>query len=268
MTDRSGRRARVPAVVLAAALAAVAAFAPASRAAPAAPPPSLAAASRDLFGVVALAPFAPPTLAMPARRRLLPVVAVRATYGVTPPRTAVAAGASLPVAGAPRRQRAYALRLAGGVLYLVGPWPARARATVGADGSFGLTVRGRGQTLSVFSDSACVGCALGAGAPYFWPLAGALHRQYGAPRPRTLAVDRLRAWLTVRYPQARVATFGMRVAGGQVALGFVDAAMRYDRLGGLVFGATWTGPAALAGVGAAELAVVRASLDGGGRPRG
>lgn len=188
---------------------------------------------------------------------------ITATYGVIYPKPRLPHAVSLP-AGPDDvvALQAYALSLDGGrTLYLLGPRGAGAKGTVGADGSFGLTVATSNAHLSVQSDGSCLGCALGWAASYFPALAAEYHKQYAQtePAPLPVAVRRLGGRVALRYVEPRLVVYSFYTADHRLVEGFVAAPMTYKAVG-LVYGASWSGPPSERRLGADELAVALGAL--------
>jgi hypothetical protein len=238
----------------------VAAAAPAAHVAvrPAAPS-GAATVSKDLFGHVAVAPAALPSLTLPAGTAVLPVVAVKTTYGIKFHMQPLPATVRLRAGGlAAPAYAAYGTRLGNGpALYVVGAARGRASSLVGADGSFTVSVRAGSTHLSVGSVSACYGCALSQAAPFFPALARAYRKTYGRTAD---SLSLLGAHIAHRRIGTSLIVYAFRDRDGQLVEGFVAAPMSLTQGDGLVYSAQWVGPAAQAPAAASELAVALRTL--------
>lgn len=221
----------------------------------------------QLFGAVPAAPLAlgPEPAAV---KESLPVVAIHAAYGVRLRPAHLPAHVTVALARtASGPQAAYALRLYGGkVLYLPFAAGAKARGLVGADGSFEATLSlPDGATLTVSSDSACVGCALGGGAEWFPAVARQERAQMGfgptGPLPTSYA-----ALIGLRTVRPRLVRYAFTASDGRVVEGFGAAPLSRRALAlgavGLAFFGSFRGPAVDAAQGDIDLSAALGSMGG------
>lgn len=121
------------------------------------------------------APLVPPTVSEPGglgAGARVPVVAVPTTAYVGPPAAPSVYHPKSVVVWAPESAAhalaAYAVTFGlGDVVYFVGPRAMTGSAQIAADGSFAVTLHSQGVRVRIFSEPACVGCAVEAAAPYF-----------------------------------------------------------------------------------------------------
>lgn len=226
---------------------------------------SPAQASYIVFGVTAQGAATLPAIAavpLPSHTGArAPVVWPSIQYGVVfkavrPPTAALSGVGLLPGTGL----ALYGVALDGGKnLIFAAPRGARVTGTVGADGSFGITAKAAGAVLTLTSDSACYGCAVGGSAVFFPSLRSAAAASAGPP-PATIA--QTRGVAAFRYLGPRLVLYAFRLPGGRVEEGLWAAPMSYKAVG-LAYGATWVGPAReAASLGASELRVALRALEG------
>lgn len=231
--------------------------------------PSAVRTAKHGFGTVPVAPLAVPEEPDTAHTALA-VSVMRASYGATPAPLAQAPQrvmVSLPrvARGAGKKWRAYALVLGPSkILYLPAPAGSSTRAGVGADGSFSVTVSTKDQgTLQVFSDSACVGCAMD-GAAFWFPILDRQAVAYGV-HPGAQAAS-LGALIGLRTTRPRLVTYAFHTRQGQVVVGFAAAPMSHAAFGqgviGLAFFGSWMGPSSDVAQGTAELHAAEAAMGG------
>lgn len=180
--------------------------------------------ARQEFGVPVLGPAPVPRLRLSPRTISVRAVRIRAEYGVTFKLPVIPPKMHLPWTPA-RGFQAYTLVLAPHQLLTVAQRRAHPApgAGVGTDGSYGFTLVGRAQRLSVMSSGGgCAGCELGAAIFWFPKLAPRLEKEWGFPTTLP-TIQRLSDLVAYRYLAPRLVVYAFRTTRGRVRVGFVAA---------------------------------------------